>query len=152
VNANAEVRTDGLLAIWRDFITEPVWKYEELPPLLLSQVTKLDLLEASDAELSRAMWFWLRRPKLMFHESAAPIIVALCVLVSLFIALVHWPGTSMSQRVAEVSIILLEVAVAMYAIGHWLKFLRWRREYERSIDRLIRTLHPGCEGGSAIEW
>jgi hypothetical protein len=150
VNANAEFRTDGLLTIWRDLITEPVWKYEELPPLLLSQVTKLDLLEASDAELSRAMWFWLRRPKLMFHESAA--LMMLCILIALSIALVHWPGTSMSQRVAGVIIILLEVAVAMYAIGHWLKFLRWRREYERSIDRLIRTLHPGCEGGSAIGW
>jgi membrane protein YdbS with pleckstrin-like domain len=87
-----------------------------------------------------------------WQELPDPIIVALCVLVSLFIALVNWPGTSMSQRVAQVTIILFEVAVEIYAIGHRLKFLRWRREYERSIDRLIRTIHPGCEGGSAIEW
>ena len=53
-----------------------------------------------------------------------PIIVALCVLISLSIALVNWPGTSMSQRVAQVTIILLEVAVEIYAIGHRLKFLR----------------------------
>jgi hypothetical protein len=143
VNANAELRTGGLLAIWRDLITEPVWNYEELPPFLLSQVTRLDLLEASDSELSRAIWFWLRRPKLMFHDRTALMMVALCILISLSIALVHWPGTSMSQRVAETTIILFEVAVEIYAIGRRLRFLRWRREYERSIDRLIGTLHPG---------
>jgi hypothetical protein len=114
-----------------------------ITPLLLSQVTKLDLLKASDSELSRVMWFWLRRPKLMFHDSAALMKVALCIPISLSIALVNWPGTSMAKRVAELIILLFEVAVEMYLIGHRLKFLRWRREYERSIDRLIRTLRPG---------
>jgi hypothetical protein len=143
MKVNAEFRNDGLLSIWRNLITEPVWKYEELPPLLLSQVAKLDLLKASDSELSRVMWFWLRRPKLMFHDSAALMTVALCIPISLSIALVNWPGTSMAKRVAELIILLFEVAVEMYLIGHRLKFLRWRREYERSIDRLIRTLRPG---------
>ena len=92
MNANAEVRNDRLLAIWRDLTTEPVWKYEELPPFLLSQITERDLLEASDSELARAIWFWCRRPKLIFHDSVAPIIVDLCVLVSLSIALVNWGG------------------------------------------------------------
>jgi hypothetical protein len=143
VNGNVEVRNDGLLTIWRDLTTEPVWKYEELPPFRLSQLTKLDLLEASDSELARAIWFWCRRPKLIFHDIAAPIVVALCVLVSLFIALVNWPGTSMPKRVAEMVILLLELVVEIYLVVQRLKFLRWRREYERSIDRLIRTIHPG---------
>jgi hypothetical protein len=133
---------DGFSAIWRDLTTEPVWKYEELPPFLLSQVTESDLLEASESELARAIWFWLRRPKLRFRESAALMIVALCVLISLSIALLDWPGTSRSERVAEVTIILFEVAVVIYAVWHRLKSVRWRREYERSIDRLIRNLHP----------
>jgi hypothetical protein len=47
------------------------------------------------------------------------------------------------KRVAEMAIMLFEVAVEIYAIGHRLTFLRWRREYERSIDRLIRTHHAG---------
>jgi hypothetical protein len=152
VNANVEVRNDRLLTIWRDLTTEPVWKYEELPPFRLSQVTKLDLLEASDSELARAIWFWCRRPKLIFHDSAAPIIVALCVLVSLFIALANWPGTSMPKRVAETVILLLELVVEIYLVVQRIRFVRWRREYELSIDRLIHTIHPGCEGGSAIEW
>src|SRR5580700_4201240 len=131
---------DGFSAIWRDLTTEPVWEYEELPPFLLSQVTEGDLLEASESELARAIWFWLRRPKLRFRESAALMIVALCVLISLSIALLDWPGTSRSERVAEVTIILFEVAVVIYAVWHRLKSVRWRREYERSIDRLIRNL------------
>jgi membrane protein YdbS with pleckstrin-like domain len=110
------------------------------------------LLEASDSEFSRAMWFWLRRPKLIFHGSGVLMLVALCVLISLSVALVNWHLTSTPQRVADVIIILFEVVVEVYAIGQRLKFLRWRRDYERSIDRLIRTIHPGCGGGSAIEW
>lgn len=129
--------------MWRDLTTEPVWKYEESPPFLLSQLTELDLFEASDSELGRAIWFWCRRPKLNFHDSAALAIVALCILICLSIALVNWPGTSMPERVAEVIILLFEVAVEIYLIVQRIRFLRWRREYERSIDRVIRTIHPG---------
>lgn len=116
---------------------------KELPPVLLSQLSKRDLFEVGDTELSRANWFWSRRPKLMFHDGATPIILALCVLISLCMVLVNWPGTSISQRVAELTIVFLEVSVEIYAIGSRLKFIRWRREYERSIDRFIRTHHPG---------
>jgi hypothetical protein len=133
---------EGLSATWRDITTEPVWKYDELPPFLLSQLTEQDLLEASCSELARTIWFWLRRPKLRFPESAALIIVALCLLISFSVALLNWPGTSRPERVAEVTIVLFEVVVVIYALWHRLKSIRWRREYERSIDRLIRTLHP----------
>jgi hypothetical protein len=134
---------DGLSTIWTDLTTEPVWKYDESPPFLLSQLTESDLLEASDSELARVIWFWCRRPKLMLHDSAVLMIVALCVLISLSIALVSWPGTSPPKRIDEVIIVLFELAAAIYTTGHRLRFLRWRREYERSIDRLIRNLHPG---------
>jgi hypothetical protein len=151
MNAHAEVRSYRLLTIWRDLTTEPVWKYEELPPFRLSQVTNLDLFEAGDSELARTIWFWCRRPKLIVHDNAASIIVALCVFVSVLIVLADWPGASMPKCVAEMVILLLGLVVELYLVVQRLKFLRWRREYERSIDRLIRTIHPGCEEGSAIE-
>ena len=151
MNANVEVRNDRLLTIWRDLTTEPVWKYDELPPFRLSQLAKLDLFEANVEELARAIWFWCRRPKLTFHDSAAPIVVALCLLVSLFIMLVNWPGTPKPERVAEMVILFLELGVEIYLVVQRFNFLRWRREYERSIDRVIRSIHRGCEGGSAIE-
>lgn len=132
-----------LLAIGTDLAVEPVWQYEELPPFLLLQLTPLDLLEVSDSELLRAVWFWSRRPRLMFHDRMGLMFVALSVFVSLFIAFAHWPETSIAKRVAEVIIIFFEVVVEIYTIGYRLNFLRWRREYERSIGRLIRTLRPG---------
>jgi membrane protein YdbS with pleckstrin-like domain len=101
------------------------------------------LSEASDSELARVIWFWCRRPKLKFHDSAALVIVALCLLISLSIALVSWPETSLRKRIDEVIVVLFEFVAAVYVIGHRLRFLRWRREYERSIDRLIQSLHPG---------
>ena len=143
MNADTDFRNAWLLTIWRDLTTEPVWRYAESPPFLLSQLTEADLVEANDSELARAIWFWCRRPKLLFHDGVAPIIVALCLLVSLSIALVNWPGTSMPKRVAELIILFFEVAVGIYLVVQRLRFLRWRRDYERSIDRIIGTIHPG---------
>jgi hypothetical protein len=47
---------------------------------------------------------------------------------------------------------LLALVAAIYLIAQRIGFVRWRREYELSIDRLIHTIHPRREGGSAIEW
>ena len=135
MNANAEFRNRGLSAIWKDVTTEPAWKYDELPPFMISQLTERDLLEASDSELARTMWFWSRRLKVRFHGSAGLIIVALCIGISLFIAFSNWPGTLIAEAVIILFGIVCEVALEVQRLG----FVRWRREYEASIDRLIRT-------------
>jgi hypothetical protein len=133
VNGNSEIRKAGLLAIWRGLTTEPVWKYQELPPFLLPELIKLDLVEASDSELSRVIWFWLRRPRLTLHESTALIVVALCALLALTIAFVDWPLTSMTKRVGELMILLVGVAVQNYPVVHRFRFLCWRHSLpERS--------------------
>jgi hypothetical protein len=149
---NAALRNDGLLGIWNDLTTEPAWKYEELPPLLLAELTKLDLFEVGDSELARAQWFWSRRRKLALHETTGLLVAGLCVTLSLAIAFVAWPETSTPKRVAEMIISLLALVAAIYLITQRIGFVRWRREYELSIDRLVRTIHPGREGGSAVEW
>src|ERR1700760_1527330 len=114
--------------MWKDLTSEPVWKYEELPPLLLAELTNLDLFEVGDSELARAQWFWSHRRKLPLHKSTALLFAGLCVILS-FLALV----------------------AAIYLIPRRIGLVRWRREYELSIDRLVRTIHPGREGGSAVE-
>ena len=142
MNGDPELRKAWLLAIWRGLTTEPVWKYQELPPFLLPELIKLDFVEASDSELSRVMWFWLRRPRLTLHESTALIVLALCALLSVTIAFVDWPLASMTKRAAELMILLIGVAVQIYAGVHHFRMLCWRREYELSVDRLIRFIHP----------
>ncbi len=152
VNGNLESRKDRLLAMWRDLNSEPVWKYEELPPLLLAELTKLDLFEVGDSELARAQWFWSRRRKLALHKSTALLFAGLCVTLSLANAFVAGLETSMPTRVGEMIISLLALVAAIYLIAKRIGFVRWRREYELSIARLVRSIHPGREGGSAVEW
>jgi hypothetical protein len=152
VNGNVEVRKEGFAGMWRDLIAEPDWKYEELPPFSLPELAKRNLVEVNDSELSRIFWFWSRRPRPVFSERSLLVIEALFALLSLTIPFVDWPSTSILKWSAEVIILLFALVVARCAIAYRLAFLRWRREYERSIDRLIQTLDPGCEGGSAIEW
>jgi hypothetical protein len=142
VNGNLEFRKARLLAIWRGLTTEPIWKYQESPPFQLPELITLDLVEAGDSELSRVIWFWLRRPRLTFHESIALIVLALCVVLFLTIAFVDWPLTSMTKRADELMILLVGVAVQIYAVIHRFRYLCWRREYELSVDRIIRIIHP----------
>jgi hypothetical protein len=137
MNAHAVYRNRGFSAIWEYLTTEPAWKYDELPPFLLSQLTERDVLEASDSELARAIWFWSRRPKLVFHDSVVPIVVALCIFIFLFIAFFRWSGSS----ITEIVIILFGILFGVATEVQRLRFVRWRREYEASIDRLIWTSH-----------
>ena len=76
----------------------------------------------------------------------------LSVALSLAIAFLPGPETSLPKRVTEMIISLLAVVAVIYLIAQRIRFVRWQREYERSVDRLIHTIHPGREGGSAIEW
>jgi hypothetical protein len=46
----------------------------------------------------------------------------------------------MPERAAEVIILLLEVAVEICLIIQRIRFVRWRRDYEVSIDRVIGTI------------
>jgi hypothetical protein len=138
--------------MWRDLTSEPVWKYKELPPLLLAELTNLDLFEVGDSELARAQWFWSHRRKLPLHKSTALLFVGLCVTLSLATAFVAGLETSIPKRVAEMIISVLALVAAIYLITRRIGLVRWRREYELSIDRLVRTIHPGREGGSAVEW
>ena len=132
-----------LLAIWRDLDTEQVWQYEELPPSQLPELKELTARVASDSELSRAVWFWLRRPRSTFYESSAALVLELlCVLLCLIIPFSYWPLTSISSVAAEMIIVLSGVAIEIGAMAHGVRLVHWRREYERSVNRLIRTIYP----------
>ena len=131
----------SLLAIWGDLTAEPVWQYQELPPFRLPQLRKLNWHGADDSELSRAIWFWLRRPKSTLYESSTALVLeGLCALLSLITAFVGWPEISIARLAIEV-IILLGVAIGIGAVVYQVRWVRWRREYEQSVNRLIRTIY-----------
>ncbi|HZC34021.1 MAG TPA: hypothetical protein VE242_00320, partial [Chthoniobacterales bacterium] len=63
--------------------------------------------------------------------------------LSLITAFVGSPEISISELAIEVVIVLSAVAIEIGAVVYRVRLLRWRREYERSVNRLIRTIYRG---------
>jgi hypothetical protein len=132
----------ALLAIWSDLTAERVWQYRELPPSLLFNLKTLNLQALDDSEHSRAMWFWLRRPKVALYESGVALpLSGLCALQCLNIGFACSPLTSISELASEAIILFLGLAIAVRVIVDKLKLVGWRREYELSVNRLIQTMY-----------
>ena len=99
-----------LPTIWSDLTAEPVWQYQELPPVLLPQLRHLNRRDADDSELPRAEWFWLRRSKSTFCEGRTALVLeGLCLLLFLTTALVGSSEISISELAIEAIIVLFAV-------------------------------------------
>jgi hypothetical protein len=122
---------EHLVELWQDLQDDPHWKYEELSPIQLLEQLQLHTHSIdNDGELSRANWFWARRPRLLSAISCAVwMIVALGLPFWLFIV----PSVGVPFLIISATII----------DTHILQSVRWRRQYEASIDRLIRTCTNG---------
>ena len=116
--------------VWQDLQEVPHWKYEKLSPLRLLEKSKLYSCPTDNDELARANWFWSRRPRLL---QAASCIVWLIVAFGLpfWLLIVPWIGVP-----------LLIIAAVIVHIDI-VRSVRWRRQYELSIDRLVRTSTNG---------
>ncbi|HZC34604.1 MAG TPA: hypothetical protein VE242_03265 [Chthoniobacterales bacterium] len=118
--------TKHLVGIWRDLEDNPRWKYEELPPVQLLEKWQLDRHRVDKDELERVQYFWSCRPRfLRLISYAAWLIIALGVPFWLFI-------------VPAIGVPLLTVT-AVLVNTDIVRSVRWRRQYELTIDRLIRT-------------
>jgi hypothetical protein len=117
--------TKHLVGFWRDLEDNLHWKYDELSPGQLLQKLKLDECPADKDELARAEFFWRRRPRfLQAITYVAWLLVALGLPVWLFI-------------VPAIGVPLLIVSTVL-ANTDIVRSVRWRRQSELSIDRLIR--------------
>ena len=132
----------ALLAIWSDLTAERVWQYRELPPSLLLNLKTLHLQALDDSEHSRTMWFWLRRPKMALYASGVALpLSGFCALLCLNIGFACPPLTSISELASEATILFLGLAIAVTAIVDKVRLVRWRREYELSVNRLIQSMY-----------
>ena len=113
-----------LASVWQDLQNEQKWKYEELSPARLLE--RLNLLEYSreNDEFARANWFWTRRPRVL---TMATYVVWLIVIV----------GSPFWLFILPVIGLPLIVILLMMVNIDIVQSLRWRRQYELSIDRLI---------------
>ena len=104
---------------------DPHWKYEQLSPVQLLEKSELRNPTDND-ELARANWFWSRRPRLL---PAASYTVWLVVTLGLPFWLCVVPLIGVPLLIGAGVIVPIEIV----------RRVRWRRQYELSIDRLIRT-------------
>jgi hypothetical protein len=117
--------TKHLAGFWRDLEDSQCWKYDELPPVQLLGKLKLDERPADKYELARAEFFWSRRPRLL------PVTGNILWFVLAF-GLPFWLFT-----VPTIGVPLLIISAVVVDIGI-VQSVRWQRQYELSIDRLIR--------------
>jgi hypothetical protein len=109
----------------RDLQEHSTWKYEDSPPFQLLVKSELHKYSTHPDELARADWFWSRRPRRL---STVCWILWVSVALGLPIWLFVFPC---------IGVPLLIIAVVIANV-ETVRFVRWRRQYESSIDRLIR--------------
>jgi hypothetical protein len=113
-----------LIRFWRDLEDDQCWKYDELSPSQLLKQLKFDHCLADKDELERAEFFWSRQPRLLpIASSILWFIVALGLPLWLFI-------------IPAIGVPLL-ITWAVVVVTGIVRTVRWRRQYELSIDRLI---------------
>jgi hypothetical protein len=115
----------GLGEFWRDLREHSAWKYEDFPPSQLLEKSELHRYPTHQDELARADWFWSRRPRRLSTLCWVLWFVAALGL-PLWLFVFPWIGVP-----------LLMIAVVI-ATAETVRSVRWRRQYESSIDRLIR--------------
>jgi hypothetical protein len=121
--------TKHLVGFWRDLERDLEdnlhWKYDALPPVQLLEKLKFDECPADRDELARAQFFWSCRPRLIV---AAGYIFWIIVALGLPFWLFIFPAIG-------VPLLIISAVVVNTGI---VRSVRWRRQYEQSIDRLIR--------------
>jgi hypothetical protein len=114
---------------WRDFKTLNRWNFPELPPPYLQKWLHLDLGRVDSAEFVRATWMWSRKPRSPFGEGMSRYL--LLVFVGLLLLFVPHFGIPL----AATWCFAMFVAIANDTV----RVARWRREYESSVARIIRS-------------
>jgi hypothetical protein len=122
---------------WRDLEDNQRWKYDELSPVQLLEKLKLDERPADQDELARAEFFWSRRPRLL---PATGYIIWLIVALGLPFWLFIVPAIGVPLLM--ISAVLVDTGIV--------RSVRWRRQYELSIDRLSRHFGRGAHSMPSV--
>jgi hypothetical protein len=114
----------------RDLQDNPDWKYEQLSPIQLLERSYCNIYPPDSDELARANWFWSRRPRWLQAASGT---IWFIVALGLPLWLFSFPAIGVSLIIIAAVVVNAEIVRSM----------RWRRQYELSIDRTIRTCKNG---------
>lgn len=119
--------TKPLVRVWRDLEDKQHWKYDELSPVRLLEKLKLNEYPPDKDELARAEHFWSRRLRLL---PVISYVFWLTAALGLPFWLFIFPTIGVPLLIVSALVVNTEIVRAV----------RWRRQYELSIDRLIHTL------------
>jgi hypothetical protein len=125
--------SQALSEVWHDLRADPKWKYEQLTPIQLLEKSELRIRLPDSGELVRATWFWSRRPRLLSVAGSI-------LWITVALGLPFW------LRIPSIGVPLIILAAAVINTD-LVRSLRWRHQYESSIDRLIRTIAAHDSGG-----
>jgi hypothetical protein len=117
--------TEHLTRFWRDLHDDHVWKYEELCPIELLEKVEVDYQIVAKDELDRVAWFWKRRPRAL--TAVGLILWLIAAIAAPFCVIV--PCLAIPTLIACMALLLWTIVVSV----------RWRRDYELSFSRLLRT-------------
>jgi hypothetical protein len=114
---------------WNDFNSDEHWKFPELSPVQLQKSLDVPWSFIDRGEYVRAEWMWSRKPKLILGEGGLG--YAILIFVALLLLLIPKVG------------VFLTVAWCVSMLGaisrDVVRSIRWRREYEVSITRIMRS-------------
>ena len=114
---------------WKDFNSNENWRFPELSPVQLQKSLAVAWSFIDRGEYVRAEWMWSRKPKLILGEGGLG--YAILVFVALLLLLVPQIGVFLTTAWC----ITMLGAIARDVV----RSIRWRREYEVSITRIVRS-------------
>jgi hypothetical protein len=113
---------------WRDFQYPSRWRYPDLAPQEVLASRQFKLESAAGPEFGRAVWLWCRRPRLILGSGPLSyVIMVACTTLAMTV-----PFFGILFAVAWLGIWVLAVA------ADTIRYVRWRRDYELALDRLLR--------------
>lgn len=114
---------------WRDLDTENHWRFPELPPSDILQSLDNDISDVDQDEFVRAQWMWGRRPGFLLVKTLLAYLIA--ILIGSVLLLI--PGAGIPIACSWLAGMFLVIARDL------VRLIRWRRQYESSIARVIRS-------------
>ena len=114
---------------WKDFNSNENWRFPELSPVQLQKSLAVAWSFIDRGEYVRAEWLWSRRPKLILGEGGLG--YAILIFVALLLLLI--PKVGVFLTVAWCVTMLAAISRDV------VRSIRWRREYEVSITRIMRS-------------
>jgi hypothetical protein len=113
---------------WKDFNSANDWRFRDAGPSQIQELISDPIVDQSERE--RADWMWRRRPKLVLGEGFLGYCLVLTVGVSL--PLIHGYGLFLD-------VVWLFISFLRFT-SDTVRAVRWRRDYEASLQRLIRSV------------